>query len=155
MQQPKGDDATVAKNIAQHKQDICRAFPSDDLILKPISSLCFSVKSQYSYVFQFGYLASPIPCPRLLWGRLFTSTSTNGVFGVVVRCGGFRALYGWLGDVWERVKAHKLPRAGPPDWREVGGSVYVEELLCVLARVPISVDMLRETVRGAIAVVSA
>jgi len=53
----------------------------------------------------------------------------------------------WLGDVWERVRAHKMARAGPPEWRGVGGRVYVEELLCVLARVPISVDMLRETVR--------
>ncbi len=70
---------------------------------------------------------------------------------MVIRCGGFRALYGWLGDVWERVRAHKMARAGPPEWRGVGGRVYVEELLCVLARVPISVDMLRETVcvRGA------
>lgn len=66
---------------------------------------------------------------------------------MVIRCGGFRALYGWLGDVWERVRAHKMARAGPPEWRGVGGRVYVEELLCVLARVPISVDMLRETVR--------
>lgn len=64
-----------------------------------------------------------------------------------MRCGGFRALYGWLGDVWERVRAHKLPRAGPPDWAGVGGRVYVEELLNVLSRVPISVDMLRETVK--------
>lgn len=68
---------------------------------------------------------------------------------MVIRCGGFRALYGWLGDVWERVRAHKMARAGPPEWRGVGGRVYVEELLCVLARVPISVDMLRETVRRA------
>ncbi|CAM9616587.1 unnamed protein product, partial [Laminaria digitata] len=84
-------------------------------------------------------LAGRVQAVRLL------NCSTNAIFGVVVRCGGFRALYGWLGDVWERVRAHKMPRAGPPEWRGVGGSVYVEELLCVLARVPISVDMLRET----------
>lgn len=88
---------------------------------------------------------TPIPSFPLLVSILHYST--NSIFSVVVRCGGFRALYGWLGDVWERVRAHKLPRAGPPDWRAVGGRVYVEELLCVLARVPISVDMLRETVR--------
>ncbi|CAM9822814.1 unnamed protein product, partial [Hapterophycus canaliculatus] len=84
-------------------------------------------------------LAGRVQAVRLL------SSSTNAIFSVIVRCGGFRALYGWLGDVWERVRAHKLARAGPPDWRGVGGRVYVEELLCVLARVPISVDMLRET----------
>lgn len=88
---------------------------------------------------------TPIPSYTLLVSIIHYST--NSIFSVVVRCGGFRALYGWLGDVWERVRAHKLPRAGPPDWRAAGGRVYVEELLCVLARVPISVDMLRETVR--------
>lgn len=83
----------------------------------------------------------PSPSPT----RLVSQPSLNSIFRIVVRCGGFRALYGWLGDVWERVRAHKLPRAGPPDWRAVGGRVYVEDLLGVLARVPISVDMLRET----------
>lgn len=88
------------------------------------------------------------PCtpPSDLASPISWVSSTNNIFSVVVRCGGFRSLYGWLGDVWERVRAHKLPRAGPPDWRGVGGRVFVEELLCVLARVPISVDMLRETV---------
>ncbi|CAN0572204.1 unnamed protein product, partial [Ectocarpus sp. 12 AP-2014] len=84
-------------------------------------------------------LAGRVQAVRLLY------SSTNSIFSVIVRCGGFRALYGWLGDVWERVRAHKLARAGPPQWRGVGGRVYVEGLLCVLARVPISVDMLRET----------
>lgn len=84
-----------------------------------------------------------LPPHKCRLGRL----STSAIFSVVIQCGGFRALYGWLGDVWERVRAHKMARAGPPEWRGVGGRVYVEELLCVLARVPISVDMLRETVR--------
>lgn len=43
-----------------------------------------------------------------------------------------------------------MARAGPPEWMGIGGRVYVEELLCVLARVPITVDMLRETVRWAL-----
>ena len=93
---------------------------------------------------------SPIPhlyATATVTAHRLVFLSTSAIFSVVVRCGGFRALYGWLGDVWERVRAHKMPRAGPPEWRGVGGSVYVEELLCVLARVPISVDMLRETVR--------
>lgn len=81
--------------------------------------------------------------PRFSW--LVSRCSTSSIYRVVVRRGGFRALYGWLGDVWERVRAHKLPRAGPPDWRGVGGRLYVEDLLGVLARVPMSVDMLRET----------
>lgn len=88
-----------------------------------------------------------MPCGTACVSFLFLLFSTNPIFSVIVRCGGFRALYGWLGDVWERVRAHKLPRAGPPEWQVVGGRVYVEELLCVLARVPISVDMLRETVK--------
>lgn len=94
-------------------------------------------------------LTRTVPCGSYrVFCFLVLFFSTNAIFRVVVRCGGFRALYGWLGDVWERVRAHKLPRAGPPEWQVVGGRVYVEELLCVLARVPISVDMLRETVKN-------
>lgn len=96
----------------------------------------------------------PAPLSFRLTHALKNHVSTSAIFSVVVRCGGFRALYGWLGDVWERVRAHKMARAGPPEWMGVGGRVYVEELLCVLARVPITVDMLRETVRGGLSLFS-
>lgn len=125
---------------------------------RALTSVAFAGTIRLDFVrHQGAHLLTDFPCslpmfalslihaaePACLSGHL----STSAIFSVVIRCGGFRALYGWLGDVWERVRAHKMARAGPPDWMGVGGRVYVEDLLCVLARVPISVDMLRETVR--------
>ncbi|CAB1108556.1 unnamed protein product [Ectocarpus sp. CCAP 1310/34] len=128
-------DAPVGEGMGAAGAGVAAARTPERLAVHPDCAFEFAER----FVRRDIALAGRVQAVRLLY------FSTNSIFSVVVRCGGFRALYGWLGDVWERVRAHKLARAGPPQWKGVGGRLYVEGLLCVLARVPISVDMLRET----------
>ncbi|CAN0421983.1 unnamed protein product, partial [Discosporangium mesarthrocarpum] len=71
------------------------------------------------------------------------SQSDNATLSRLVCCGGFRVIYKWLCDAWER--AGGGVGSGDPDWAGIGGMPYVEGLLAVLSRLPMSVDMLRET----------
>ncbi|CAM9379506.1 unnamed protein product [Chrysoparadoxa australica] len=71
--------------------------------------------------------------------------SCNSALFCLVRCGGFPVMYGWLGDVWERLKDYKSLRCGVPRWETLGGRRYCEALLGVMSRLPMTVDMLRET----------
>ncbi|CAM9571842.1 unnamed protein product, partial [Choristocarpus tenellus] len=86
-------------------------------------------------------LAGRVKVVEMLVNRLSVMTACD----VLVYFGGFRVLYGWLGDAWESFKAHKSALSPPSDQCSTAGMGYVEELLGVLSRLPMSVDMLRET----------
>ncbi|CAM9176963.1 unnamed protein product, partial [Phaeothamnion confervicola] len=67
----------------------------------------------------------------------------------LVQVGGFLVLHAWLRESWARLRVHKQPRRGvAPDWAAVGGLPYLENMLLLMSRLPLSMSLLRSTEVG-------